>query len=224
MRCLRLLAPAVAFLSIALALPAAAAEKTAGVTQIADGKVLATLQQERDLYAHLPVFVGEHIQTFENSSAQFMLTDGSMLTMAAMSKLTLDNVSFAFDGPDDRQSMQLGFGEGLFRFATGGVARDNPEGVNARTRLLGMGIRGTEVGVSVDPSGDVVAVLEGGPVDVTDQETREVFTISEGQAVSKSAGQPATVGPVPQELLKRLEEIRIDLSPPPLPPSAGGGC
>lgn len=209
---------------LATAVSALAAGKTAGVTRIAEGTVLGTLEQERTLQAHLPVFVGERIKTLEASSAQFMLTDGSMLTMGAASELSLDNISFSFDAPAGSQAMQLGFGQGLFRFATGGVARDNPDGVKAQTQLLGMGIRGTEVGVKVEGGTDTIAVLNGGPVDVTDKETGNIVSIGAGQAVSKTAGQPASVGPVPAELMNLLETIRIDLNPPPLPPSAGGGC
>ncbi|HEX9448387.1 MAG TPA: FecR family protein, partial [Dongiaceae bacterium] len=99
----------------------------------------------------------EQVETQAESSVQMTFVDGSELRVEESSKIVLDN--YVYDPSKQASNGLVKLGAGLFRFTSNG---QNDEGVILKTSAATIGIRGTDIVVSVKPNGStVVDVLEG---------------------------------------------------------------
>lgn len=204
----------VAVVLLAFGAVPAAAGTAAGYTQIVEGRVTATASAtERVLAEHLPVFELDTLRTYEDSRGQFLFDDESQLSMGPSSEVAVSSFYYVHEAPHNALKMVLDYGQGVYSFSAGNIT-GNPEGMVHRTPLLAMGIRGTEIGLSVGPEGDAIALLYHGPIQVTDRETGEQYTLREGQMITKRRGEKAALGVIPASYWKRMDCIAVEENPP----------
>lgn len=202
-----------------------AADKAAGYTEMAKGKVEAEAAGAvRGLQVASAVFVEDTLLTGAASAAQFLFSDGSKLTMAENSRLAV--AAYNYEPAVSKQALRAVFNaaKGLYRFITGRIADKNKQGYTVETPLMEVGIRGTEVGLQVKEGLSLVSVFSGGPVLVIDKESGESTEISAGMSAVKEAGKPLSTGTTTPEQKSIFDAVPVvpksDLPPPP----PGSGC
>lgn len=100
------------------------------------------------------VYRNDVVITGDGTTCAVTFVDGTIFTLAANSRMVLDELIFDPDGGDNAASFSLV--EGTFVFVAGQVARTG--GMEVTTPAATMGIRGTTVGVQIDTSEGTVAV------------------------------------------------------------------
>ncbi|BBD06937.1 FecR domain-containing protein [Desulfovibrio ferrophilus] len=111
--------------------------------------------EERILTKGSPIHQGETITTAQSSSVQIELTDESILAQGENASQTID--SFIYDPANASASnMLINMAQGTFRMVTGQVGKANPEGIEVKTPLATIGIRGT--GIDLDIQGALAKV------------------------------------------------------------------
>ena len=99
----------------------------------------------------------ERVQTMQQSAVQLMFLDGSEMHLDESSDLVLTR--YVFDPDTQTSNALLKLGAGVFRFVSGGK---KDEGVLLQTPAATIGIRGTDIIVTVSVTGATkVSVLEG---------------------------------------------------------------
>ena len=93
----------------------------------------------------------EALRTEEESTINVKFVDGSELSVEASSEVVLSD--YVFDG--SASSGLINLNDGLFHFTSNG---NNDQGVNLRTPVATIGVRGTEFLVHVD--GDQVTIVD----------------------------------------------------------------
>ncbi len=194
-----------------------------GHAQSVHGSVDAR-QPERDarlLVAAACVYRADVVRTAVAARAQFQFLDQSVLVMDAETEIALTEYVYAYDNPPDANAMVVTGSVGVFRFITGKMAQKRPESFTVQTPLLDIGVRGTDIGVSVTAGSGRLSVLSGGPALVTDREFGTTAEVLAGQSVSKERGQAMGA---PEATPPAVTEVFNTLSPAPADPDAGGGC
>ena len=182
---------AVALASIALAAgPLNAAGEVGNVHLV---KVWAygtpTGGSQQPLYRADDLFADELVETVEDGALHIRFLDNTKLRLGSASKVTLD--SFVYDPNTSAGELVADLGEGVFRFITGKL---NNEGIEIRTPVAVIGVRGTDFFVSVTASLTIVAVLSG-IVTVTPRVAgAATTTVTAGQGVTVDAAGAVTVG------------------------------
>jgi hypothetical protein len=130
---------------------AVAADKPAGYVQEAKGAALVVRAgQSHPLGAKDPVFAGDSLATKAESSLQIMFADGTVLAMGPESLFSVDE--FVNEWGQEKtltNKMRFTYGPGVFRAITGTIANRNPAAFSVQTPLGAIGIRGTELGSTV---------------------------------------------------------------------------
>jgi hypothetical protein len=154
--------------------------------------------------------------------------DGTVLQVGVGSKVKLDE--FIFDPKSGTLSGVLNFGAGVFRYASGTLAKHNNLKLN--TPVASMSVRGTKLVIRVDEDGETrVDVLDGAigliPCPVKNAALSGV-PVKEGQTATVDVGCRVSVigaSENPQhELTPRTpEQSTAALSSPSPPGPAGGG-
>jgi hypothetical protein len=112
----------------------------------------------------LPAAKGTGVQKNDTvsttSQGRFKITfiDSTTVNITENSRLVIDD--FVFDGGGKSKGrLGLKVALGTVRYASGGVAKGNPKGVNIRTPTATIGVRGTDFMMSVDEIGRTMVVL-----------------------------------------------------------------
>lgn len=95
-----------------------------------------------------------------NSQGRFKITfrDNTTVNITENSRLVIDN--FVYDGNNtSKGKIGLKVTLGTVRYASGGLAKGNPGGVNIRTPTATIGVRGTDFVMTVDEIGRTMIVL-----------------------------------------------------------------
>ena len=139
------------------------------------------------------VVLDEVVETVEDGALHIRFLDGTKLRLGSASQVTLD--TFVYDPSTSAGELTADLGEGVFRFITGKL---NKEGIEIRTPVAVIGVRGTDFIVSVAASGlTVVAVLAGtvtvtargaGGASATATAGRSVTVTEAGQVTTGAAG------------------------------------
>jgi len=138
------------FALTAYARPAACAEAVATVVEIED-MVLASDPQNpggRMLSEGDAVYLGETIQTAENSSVQIQFSDESLLTLSPGTEIRIDD--YLYDEQAQDGNFLVSAARGLFRLISGKIAAARPENVEIELPYGSIGIRGTIVIGEID--------------------------------------------------------------------------
>lgn len=94
-----------------------------------------------DLAPGAPVYVGDEISTGPGARLLIRFDDQSMLTLGEEARITINQLIYS-PGGDANQALAIA--QGVFRFATGQIAKLAPTNVSITTRVATIGIRGTE--------------------------------------------------------------------------------
>lgn len=86
------------------------------------------------------IFVGDEIRTGPGARLQIRFEDQSSLTLGENARVTIDGFVYA---PSGDSSQSLAMARGVFRFATGQIAKLKPRNVTFKTPVAVVGIRGT---------------------------------------------------------------------------------
>ncbi|MBV8775700.1 MAG: FecR domain-containing protein [Alphaproteobacteria bacterium] len=149
-----------------------------------------------------PVGAGDTIDVSEASKVRLRMDDGSMITVAAASKLTID--SYEVDGRGARQNARLTLSSGLLHavVSAGGSAPN----FEVESTFGAAAVRGTDLYVDAQPGKTEVYVLTG-EVTLADADHRDRVTIPQMSWSSAEAHKaPNPPRPAPKERLAALAE------------------
>lgn len=118
----------------------------------------------------------EALRTEADSTIQVTFIDGSELSVEGSSDVVLS--SYVFDG--NASSGLINLNDGVFRFESHGI---NDQGVNLRTPVATIGIRGTEILVHVNGSDATVVDILSGAVEATPHGSGKAITCIGGQSM-----------------------------------------
>ncbi len=138
------------------------------------------------------------VHTGEDARAQLRFADGTVITMGRNAELNIE--TFLYDEANAADSqVRFGAAKGALRAVTGQVGRANPDRFQMQTRTATIGIRGTQVLMSIQPEDETIACTEG--VIVVEAEGQSV-EVSAGQLTRTRMGQPPTppVAYTPEEV------------------------
>jgi hypothetical protein len=127
------------------------------------------------------VIYQETLETLELSAMLVRFDDGSKLTLGAKSKVVVDDFVYA---PGNSGSKALiSIPAGALRYVTGSMPKGNTV-IDTPTATLTL--RGTDVGVDVDISGNTHLVVHEGTVDVKSKTGGQDQSVGEGSSVNIS--------------------------------------
>ena len=122
----------------------------------------------------------EAIRTGADSAIEMNFPDGASLRLEADSDLVLD--SYVFDPNALKSAANISISQGIARYTTGGVSTDDT-GVAFQTPVATVGIRGTDIVVSVGADGGTVIDVLSGKVSAKPKEHEMTATAEEGQSI-----------------------------------------
>lgn len=118
----------------------------------------------------------EALRTEADSTIRVTFIDGSELSVEASSDVVLSD--YVFDGK--ASSGLINLNDGVFRFESHGT---NDRGVNLRTPVATIGIRGTEILVHVNGSDATIVDILSGAVEATPHGNGQPITCIGGQSM-----------------------------------------
>ncbi|MHC1790631.1 FecR family protein [Solidesulfovibrio sp.] len=153
-----------------LATRAEAAEPDqAGLVTAIEGQAQAVSPDgaRRTLALESPVSKGDRLETGANGVLRITLQDGTSITMQAETSLKINDFLYKNQNPG-AMTMVVTFLAGVCRLVTGEIVKHNPEQYKVNSPYATIGIRGTEIGSRITAQGQLVALLSGSPISVTD--------------------------------------------------------
>lgn len=138
-------------------------------------------QARRPLFVQTPVFTQERVETVANGGLALLFADDTQFRVGADSVVTLDR--FVYNPNASGGEMALSLTKGSFRFISGKLAK---EGVQLRTPVSLIGIRGTDFFVSILASGATLIDVISGILTVASL-TGVTATVAAGQGVTVNA-------------------------------------
>ena len=147
-------------------------------------------ESQTPLYRADDLYADELVETVEGGALHIRFLDNSKLRLGSASKVTLD--SFVYDPNTSAGELTADLGEGVFRFITGKL---NNEGIEIRTPVAVIGVRGTDFIVSVAATGATIVAVLSGIVTVTPRVAGGVpATATAGQGISVSTAGEVSAG------------------------------
>ena len=141
----------------ATALCPAMAANNIGTTVVVVKSVTGTTSDiSRQLVINDNVVIEEMIATAPDAATAIQFVDGTKLELGPNAKVVLDK--FVYDPAPGKGALALTVSEGVMRFTTGSMAKDNYT-INTPNGTLG--VRGTDFNVLVGNGGTIVQVLDG---------------------------------------------------------------
>lgn len=155
--------PLMAFLVIGvlvLSAGTALAADRAGKVQEMKGIVLAKApgMDRRTLTPGATIYDGDRITTGPQASIVIIFEDRTEFTIGPNGSLEIDE--FVYNKPGQNNSLLANVMRGSFRFASGQIARRDPENMEVQVQVATIGIRGTHVGGAVKGRKAEVVLLE----------------------------------------------------------------
>lgn len=134
----------------------------------------------------------ETIRTASDSAIEITFPDGASLRLEADSDLVLD--TYVFDPTALKSAAAISVTSGIVRYATGEVSTDD-SGVAFTTPVGTVGIRGTDIVISVGADGATVVDVLAGKITAKPLEHEEIAEAEEGQSIFMGRpDQPPQVG------------------------------
>jgi hypothetical protein len=124
------------------------------------------------------VIYQETLETLKLSGMLVRFDDGSKLTLGAKSKVVVDD--FVYSPGDSGSKALLSIPAGALRYVTGAMPKGN---TTIDTPTATLTLRGTDVGIYVDISGNTHLVVTEGSVDVKPKTGGQGQTVEEGNSV-----------------------------------------
>lgn len=134
----------------------------------------------------LPLEAGARVITGDDARVQLVLPDETVFTISANSDMEID--SFVYETPKTFRALAVGFTKGVFRWVTGKVrpVKDQSD-MKVRLPIATIGIRGTDVEMTVNPDGTGSVVLQFGQVLITESKSGFTFVLDAGYKVTFDA-------------------------------------
>lgn len=169
---LSLLLALAALSTTTLAQPARAADQ-AGVAAAVRGEVTLARAQAVGVAVASgdPIFMRDGIRSGAKSGMQILLLDETIFTIGPESEILVDE--FVYDPGTNAGRLSAHVAKGVFRFVTGKIAKESPSDMKVTLPSGNIGVRGTMVAGSVDPT------------------TRSSLVILLGEGADNAAGDPA---------------------------------
>jgi hypothetical protein len=123
----------------------------------------------------------EMLETLQKSAMQVKFNDGSKLTLGANSKVLVD--AFVYEPGNAESKALISLPTGALRYVTGKMPKGQ---TTIDTPTATMVLRGTNVKVVSDSSGNTLLVVDEGSVSVHNKRTGEDTLVEEGHAVQIS--------------------------------------
>ena len=128
-----------------------------GVIGAAVGKI--TNQNNEKLLNGSKIFFGDTIISNQNSNAQILFLDQTILTLGEDTELTIDE--FIYDPNSHDGSFVSNVKSGTVKFITGQISKKNPENLEVKFPSGTLGARGTEFVVLAENKNESTVVLLG---------------------------------------------------------------
>jgi len=104
-----------------------------------------------------PIFEGDKISTGSDDSVAIIFDDQSIFSMSGNSTMVVD--AMVYNAESQSGTMVLDMPVGVATFISGFIAKTDPNAMQITTPVATIGIRGTQVGILVDETGNTEAVL-----------------------------------------------------------------
>ena len=128
-----------------------------GVIGAAIGEI--TNQNNEKLSNGSKIFFGDTIISNQNSNAQILFLDQTILTLGEDTELTIDE--FIYDPNSHDGSFVSNVKSGTVKFITGQISKKNPENLEVKFPSGTLGARGTEFVVLAENKNESTVVLLG---------------------------------------------------------------
>ena len=128
-----------------------------GVIGAAVGEI--TNQNNEKLSNGSKIFFGDTVVSYNNSNAQILFLDQTILTLGEDTELTIDE--FIYDPNSHEGSFVSNVKSGTVKFITGQISKKNPENLEVKFPSGTLGARGTEFVVLAENKNESTVVLLG---------------------------------------------------------------
>ena len=138
------------------------------------------------------VFSGQLVETVEKGGMSILFNDGTEFRLGPAASMTLDK--YVYDAKEKKGALAINMVNGMFRFTTGKI---NKEGVQLKTPVATIGIRGTDFGVAVEKgTGNTIIQVFSGAVAVGTKFSSVPALVKAGQYITLTA-QGGSIRPAP---------------------------
>jgi len=138
------------------------------------------------------VFSGQLVETVEKGGMSILFNDGTEFRLGPAASMTLDK--YVYDAKEKKGALAINMVNGMFRFTTGKI---NKEGVQLKTPVATIGIRGTDFGVAVEKgTGNTIIQVFSGAVAVGTKANSAPELVKAGEYVTVTA-QGTSIHPAP---------------------------
>ncbi len=104
-----------------------------------------------------PVFQGDILESGADGSVGIVLADETTFSMGEDGRMVLDEM--IYDPDSQTGSVSLSVLEGVFTIVSGQVAKTDPDAMTVDSPVATIGIRGTQIGISIRDGDDMSVVL-----------------------------------------------------------------
>jgi|JI10StandDraft_1071094.scaffolds.fasta_scaffold188684_2 hypothetical protein len=144
------------------------------------------------LFQNDSVFSGQLVETVEKGGMSILFNDGTEFRLGSAASMTLDK--FVYSAKEKKGVLAINMVSGMFRFTTGKI---NKEGVQLKTPVATIGIRGTDFGVAVEKdSGNTIIQVFTGAVAVGTKSNSAPELVKAGEYITVTA-QGTSIHPAP---------------------------
>lgn len=144
--------------------------------------------------AHVPITMGSRIVTGPSARLDLTLLDDTKFIIGPNADVVIDE--FVYDPSSSVTKVTASLTKGLFRWITGKLPPSWKRQNNLQVPFAVVGVRGTDVEISLVPDGPGYIKLFEGQLDITEKKTGDVFPMNAGHIVTLNAD--GTIGrPIP---------------------------
>ena len=151
----------------------------------------------RDLDLKKQVIQKDVIVTGARSSVEIVFKDDSVFSQGPSARISMDE--FIYSGKASASKLLFKMGKGTFRYVTGQIVKQNPDGFALATPTTTIGIRGTEVFATVTPELERVGNLDISPGHTMNVGPQEIRRPMYAVSVDPKTGSVSAPGPVSPE-------------------------
>jgi hypothetical protein len=178
------------------------------------GEVVAGRKYKRRLEVGHSVYSTEHLVSAKDSYAHLQFRDGSSVSLQAES--AFDIVNYKYNEPGYKNISAYKLIAGGLRFVTGLIGKKEPSAFSLSTRVVTIGVRGTDFSIncfgSCNTGGVVTHVTEGG---ITQQNQSGTYVLEAGSysTISSPQSTPVVTKVVPffnNNIAPEPSKIKID--------------
>lgn len=138
--------------------------------------------EREDLRRNMSVETDEVVETVKTGELRIVFADGTTLGLGSESTVMLDELVYS-GGQNDSLTLELT--NSFFNFVTGDIAK---EAVTINTPAMVIGVRGTDLAISIDAEGNTEVGVREGEAEATPTAGGETVSVPEGSTATASPG------------------------------------